>query len=252
MGGLTESDARARYRRACGVVVGVLPRRLRRVVAPSMVGFAAVNGFTFAVDLLLLSLLIDGLGLPLWVGITVAYGTAFALSFVLNRWLTFDPERPVGTQIGRYVAVVAVNYAVVVQGVTHGLAAAGVPYQLARLAAGLCEAVFMYCAMRWFVFGRVRSAHVSSSECRSPRKCSHAAGTYPGHVLSRTDLRGRVPPPPSCARCSRVPRSTSTRCCIGSGRSSTTCASAGSRPRSSTPSSSTRCVRRPSGCPTRT
>ena len=151
---MTESDARARFRAACATVVAALPRRLRTVVAPSMIGFAVVNGFTFGVDLLLLSLLVDGLGLPLWAGVTVAYGTAFALSFVLNRWLNFEPERPVGTQIGRYVAVIAVNYAVIVLGVTHGLAAAGIPYQLARLAAGACEAVFMYAAMRWFVFAR--------------------------------------------------------------------------------------------------
>ncbi|MHC1557341.1 GtrA family protein [Actinomycetospora sp. C-140] len=146
--------ARERFRRACDAAVAVLPGRLRRVVAPSVVGFAVVNGFTFGVDLLLLSLLIDGLRLPLSAGVTVAYGTAFALSFVLNRWLNFDPERPVGTQIGRYLAVIAVNYAAVVLGVTHGVVAAGAPVQLARLGAGLCEAVFMYAAMRWFVFGR--------------------------------------------------------------------------------------------------
>ncbi|GAA4913846.1 GtrA family protein [Actinomycetospora succinea] len=151
------ADSRERFRRACAAVVGVLPGRLRRIVAPSLVGFAVVNGFTFAVDLVLLSLLIDGLHLPLWAGVTLAYGTAFALSFVLNRWLNFDPERPVGTQIGRYVGVIAVNYAVIVLGVTHALAAVGVPYQLARLAAGTCEAVFMYCAMRWFVFGHTRT-----------------------------------------------------------------------------------------------
>ncbi|MEJ2859812.1 GtrA family protein [Actinomycetospora sp. OC33-EN07] len=150
-------DTRERFRRACAAVVGVLPGPLRRIVAPSLVGFAVVNGFTFGVDLLLLSLLVDGLRLPLWAGVTLAYGTAFALSFVLNRWLNFDPERPVGAQVGRYVAVIAVNYAVIVLGVTHAGAALGVPYQLARLAAGLCEAVFMYCAMRWFVFGRTRT-----------------------------------------------------------------------------------------------
>jgi len=152
-----EMGARPRFRRACTAVVGVLPGRLRRVVAPSTVGFTVVNGLTFAVDLLLLSLLIDGLGAPLWAGVTLAYGTAFALSFVLNRRLNFDPERPVGAQIGRYVAVIAANYAGIVLGATHGLAAGGAPYQLARLAAGVCEAAFMYCAMRWFVFGRAGS-----------------------------------------------------------------------------------------------
>ena len=151
------TSAPVRFRRACAAVVGVLPGRLRRIVAPSMVGFAVVNGFTFAVDLLLLSLLIDGLGLPLGVGVTLAYGTAFALSFVLNRWLNFDPERPLGAQVVRYVGVIAVNYGAIVLGVTHALVAAGAPYQLARLAAGVGEAVFVYCAMRWLVFGRARA-----------------------------------------------------------------------------------------------
>jgi putative flippase GtrA len=134
---------------------GWLPGPLGRVVAPSLLGFALVNGFTFAVDLLLLSLLVDGLRLPLGIGITVAYATAFALSFLLNRWLNFDPERPVGVQVVLFVAVVAVNYAAIVLGVTQGLAGTGLPYQLARLAAGACEAVFMYGAMRWVVFGHL-------------------------------------------------------------------------------------------------
>jgi putative flippase GtrA len=145
---------RDRFRRACAAVVGVLPGPLRRIVAPSLLGFGVVNGCTFGVDLLLLSLLIDGARLPLWLGVTIAYATAFALSFVLNRWLNFDPERPVGAQVGLYVAVLAVNYAGIVLGVTHALAVLGVPYQLARLAAGVCEAVAVYCAMRWIVFGR--------------------------------------------------------------------------------------------------
>lgn len=151
------AGTRERFRRACTAVAGALPGPLRRVVAPSLVGFAAVNGFTFAVDLLLLSLLADGVGLPLWAAVTAAYGTAFALSFVLNRWLTFDPERPVGAQVGRYVGVIVVNYTVIVLGVTHAGAAAGAPYQLARLGAGLAEAAFMYGAMRWFVFGHTRA-----------------------------------------------------------------------------------------------
>ena len=204
---MTESDARTRFRGACAAVVAVLPRRLRTVVAPSMVGFAVVNGFTFAVDLLLLSLLVDGLGLPLWAGITVAYGTAFALSFVLNRWLNFEPERPVGTQIGRYVAVVAVNYAVIVLGVTHGLAAAGVPYQLARLAAGACEAVFMYAAMRWFVFGRPGEPRPDLSSVSTLEPCCPGSTCVPPSPL-----------PPSCGRCSRGRRSTSTPSSSGSAR----------------------------------
>ena len=36
------------------------------------------------------------------------------------------------------------NYAAIVLGVTQGRAAIGLPYQLARLAAGACEAAFLF------------------------------------------------------------------------------------------------------------
>jgi hypothetical protein len=39
--------------------------------------------------------------------------------------------------------------------------ALGVNYQLARVAAGLCEAAYMYLAMRWLVFRDVRASVTS-------------------------------------------------------------------------------------------
>jgi hypothetical protein len=51
-----------------------------------------------------------------------------------------------------YAAVVTVNYLAFILGVGSGLAALGLEYQLARLAAGACEAVWMYVAMRFLVF----------------------------------------------------------------------------------------------------
>ena len=62
----------------------------------------------------------------------------------------------------------AVNFGVVLLGVTTGLAAVGVPYQVARVAAGACEGIFMYCAMRWFVFPVVRRAEASDDAERAP------------------------------------------------------------------------------------
>jgi hypothetical protein len=50
--------------------------------------------------------------------------------------------------------VVVINYLVFILGVSSGLAAIGVHYQLSRLVAGICEAVYMYSAMRWVVFRR--------------------------------------------------------------------------------------------------
>ena len=123
-----------------------------------MVGFAAINLTTFGCDLSVLTATHSGLGWPLPVCITAGYLTGFSLSFVLNRALNFDTHRPVGGQLARYVLVVAVNYLVNLLGIGDGLAAAGLDYRLARLVAGLCEAVFVYSAMRWWVFKEDSSA----------------------------------------------------------------------------------------------
>jgi putative flippase GtrA len=86
------------------------------------------------------------------VSITVSYGVASGLSYLLNRVLNFRSHAPAGRQFGVYVAVVVVNYLVCILGVGASLAALGVNYQLARVMAGACEAVYMYAAMRWMVF----------------------------------------------------------------------------------------------------
>ena len=53
-----------------------------------------------------------------------------------------------------YAIVVIVNYLAFILAVSSGLAHLGVDYRLARVAAGACEAVFMYSALRWVVFRR--------------------------------------------------------------------------------------------------
>jgi putative flippase GtrA len=96
----------------------------------------------------------SGLALPVPIAVTIAYGCAFTLSYVLNRTFNFRSHAAVGPQVLTYAAVVAVNYLAFILGVTTALAAIGVHYQLSRLAAGGCEAVYMYSAMRWVVFRR--------------------------------------------------------------------------------------------------
>ena len=82
----------------------------------------------------------------------MAYVTAFGLSYLLNRALNFRSHGAVGPQISVYAAVVIVNYLAWILGAGDGLAALGVDYRLARVAAGACEALYMYAAMRWLVF----------------------------------------------------------------------------------------------------
>jgi putative flippase GtrA len=124
----------------------------RNVVSPTFLRFLVINSCTFALDLLIVTALHGGLGAPVPLAVTVGYAVAFSLSFGLNKVLNFRSREPVGPEGARYVLVVAVNFTVLLLGVTWVLTSVGVQYQLARLAAGGCEGLFMYAAMRWFVF----------------------------------------------------------------------------------------------------
>jgi putative flippase GtrA len=143
-----------RFHELCEAVVTRLPFGLRSIIAPTFLGFCLINGLTFGIDLAILTGLRGGLGLPVPIAVTIAYACAFALSYVLNRTFNFQSHGPVGPQVVVYVVVVVVNYLAFILGVTSLLAAIGVHYQLSRIVAGICEAVYMYSAMRWVVFRR--------------------------------------------------------------------------------------------------
>jgi putative flippase GtrA len=111
-----------------------------------------ISSGTFTTDLLLLTALHGGLHWPVPAAITTSYLAASGLSYLLNRALNFRSRGTVARQSGVYAVVIAVNYLAIILGVGAGLAALGVSYQLARVAAGACEAAYMYAAMRWVVF----------------------------------------------------------------------------------------------------
>jgi len=164
-----------------------LPFGLSRIVAPSFLGFAIINGFTFAVDLGLLSLCHGVLKWPYAAAVTLSYLTAFALSFVLNRIFNFRSHEALGPQTTKYVIAVALNYGVFVLGVGDALTALGVEYQLARVLSGLCEGVYMYCVMRWVVFrGAPRGLRPADDEDGGVDLGWRAKGTA-GHGQARGD-----------------------------------------------------------------
>lgn len=149
-------DRGERFHAAMEAVTRRLPFGLSRLVAPSFLGFALINGSTFAFDLLLLTLFRSALHWPVPVAFTIAYLIAFALSFVLNRALNFRSHAPVGPQAVLYAVAILVNYVAFILGLGSGLAALGVQYHVSRIVAGLCEAVYMYSAMRWVIFRDTR------------------------------------------------------------------------------------------------
>ena len=128
-----------------------LPPRLRRLLPRELVGFAILGAFTLSVDLTLLVLLRHRTQLPLPVAVSIAYVCAFGLNFLLNRTVNFRSHAPVGSQALRYGLVILGDYVLTV-GVSSGLSALGLDFQLARLTASFVVAVFTYSASRWWVF----------------------------------------------------------------------------------------------------
>jgi putative flippase GtrA len=129
-----------------------LPFGLPEVVAPSLVGYLLINLCTFFIDLLLLGLFHGTFRWPIPVAVTLSYGTASAISYVLNRVLNFRSHENVGRQFPLFAAVSGSNYLIFVLGLTDLLSALGVYYEFSRVIAACCEAVYLYCMMRWVVF----------------------------------------------------------------------------------------------------
>ena len=128
-----------------------------------LLGFAVISSVTFPVDLALLTAFHGGLRWPLPVDITAAYLLASGLGYSLNRMLNCRSHGAVGPQLTVYAAVVTVNFLAIILGITAGLAALGLQYQLARLTASACETVYMYSAMRWLVFRDAGPARPTAS-----------------------------------------------------------------------------------------
>jgi hypothetical protein len=94
--------------------------------------------------------------------VTISYGTASLISYVLNRVLNFRSHADVGRQLPVFVAVSASNYLIFVLGLTDLLSAVGVYYELSRILAACCEAVYLYCMLRWVVFRDTAAADVDA------------------------------------------------------------------------------------------
>jgi putative flippase GtrA len=129
-----------------------LPFGLSEVVAPSLVGYLLINLCTFFIDLGLLGLGHGTFHWPIPVAVTFSYGTASVISYILNRILNFRSHENVGRQFPLYVLVSASNYLIFVLGLTDLLSAVGVYYELSRVIAACCEAVYLYTMLRFVVF----------------------------------------------------------------------------------------------------
>lgn len=118
----------------------------------SLAGYLVVGGLSFGVDLGLLVTLHGVFGVRLLVASGVAFWCGLAVNFLLNRGVVF-PGGSAGTrtQLLRYLALVAVNFAVTLA-VIAALTGLGVAYPLAKAAATGLLVALNYAAYRWWVF----------------------------------------------------------------------------------------------------
>lgn len=155
---------RARYAAAMAAITRRLPFGLSRFIEPSMLGYLLINLCTFFIDLSILALLHGKERWPIPLAVTCSYGTASLLSYALNRVLNFRSHADVSRQLPVFVAVSASNYLIFVLGLTDLLSSVGVYYELARVLAACCEAVYLYCMMRWVVFRDVTEPDSAETE----------------------------------------------------------------------------------------
>ena len=127
---------------------------------PPFLRFAIVGAMGFLVDLAVLALAIEALGLGPWVGRAISFAVTVTFTWAMNRQLTFGARKAHGPggmarEWARFVAANAiglcVNYAVYATLVTWGAGLLASPYVAAGCgaAAGL---FFNYAASSRLVF----------------------------------------------------------------------------------------------------
>ena len=122
------------------------------VRVPRLVRFAVVGALTAALDLVVLVLGREVLGLPLAVAALAGWACGTAANFAANRRWTFGITGGSRTaDSARYGVLVVANLLAAVVAVPL-LAAAGMPYPLARVATLLAMLIANFLACRTWVF----------------------------------------------------------------------------------------------------
>jgi putative flippase GtrA len=129
----------------------VLPSDEVRPAAPAL-RFLLVGMASAGTDVALLAALHGLAGMPLLAATTLAFWASLAVNFALNRgWVFPGGSGSVRGQAARYLFLVGVNYLATLA-LVGGLAAAGVPYMLAKVVALVSIACWNFVLYRRWIF----------------------------------------------------------------------------------------------------
>jgi putative flippase GtrA len=131
------------------------PHALARFWGNSVVRYLAVGGFCFIVDVGLLWLAHDVLGVPLAIATPLAFLASFAVTYTMQRVVTFASDSRVVPSVGRYTALVVFN-TLATTAIVWGLNGLGGGWLVGKVVAVIATTVWNYFIYRYWVFARVR------------------------------------------------------------------------------------------------
>ena len=113
--------------------------------------YLVVGGFCFLVDVGLLWLAHDVLGVPLAIATPVAFLASFAVTYTLQRVVAFTSESKVVPSVARYTALVVFN-TLATTGIVWLVDQSGAGWLVGKIAAVVATTIWNYFAYRYWVF----------------------------------------------------------------------------------------------------
>lgn len=122
----------------------------------SAVRYLLVGGSAFLLDLGLLALFHEVLGLPVWVATGLAFVLSFIYTFTVQRAFSFGGDAPHGQALFRYSALVGFN-TIATMGIVTLLSATPLGWAGGKVISTVLSTIWNYFAYRYWVFAAPRS-----------------------------------------------------------------------------------------------
>lgn len=129
----------------------VLLRVIARGWSNSAVRYLLVGGMAFLIDIGLLAILHELIGVPLVAATPTAFLTSFGVTYLLQRTITFDGMSAWGPSAVKYTLLVVFN-AFATTAIVSGIDAMGLTWEIGKVAAVTATTVWNYFAYRYWVF----------------------------------------------------------------------------------------------------
>lgn len=132
----------------------------QRLWAHSAVRYLVVGGFCFIIDVALLWLAHEVIGLPLAIATPIAFLASFAVTYTLQRIVAFAAETKVVPSVARYTALVIFN-TLATTGIVWVVDQLGGGWLVGKVVAVVATTVWNFFAYRHWVFA---APHPRSSD----------------------------------------------------------------------------------------